>query len=328
MDGVNLQKLDMDNSGVAAFFVGFLVSDDPSVIEPVTVSEDLELPECCYELPLLVEAGNPADQDPFKNDKTSYFQFYDSGVDAAALTLVKCIDGVEVDQVIISDNTYGEFLDFGVEQHDDRKYISIKNINWTLIFDDFGGAGEFRFRADHNSIFASIVPVPRFDFSYHLKEFNDERARITVFLRIFNSGNLVDQSNASKGKTKFTFPDAWVDGIRFDGKIGGETGGMTRNSTVFRNGFEEYTELLLPPRYVLSTDFFYQKLRDFINIIVRAADLVEITNYGNNLPSRYEDWPVQADGPYEPDYFEDFSLAIFKLEFKHAHQGNYEANHC
>lgn len=301
----------------------FAVTDDP-IIESVPFDENLELEECCYDLPLLVESGNPAVQDPLKNDKTSYFEFYGKSINAVVLILVKCVNGAAVDQVTISDSTYGEFKDFGTETHDGLDYISIKDINWTLIFDTFG-AGEYQFRTDQTSIFSSTPLVSRFDFVYHLKEFTDSRANTTVFMRVFNSGNMGDHRN--NGKTKFTYPDNWEDGKRIDAIFWADKDEMEESYTTFNDGFEEYTGKKLKVTYTLATDTFPQRLREYIQFVVRMANSVEMTNYQNNNPTKHVNLPVQATGGYEPNYIKQFSKAGFSIEFKQAFD-NYEKLHC
>jgi len=311
--------------GDAAFFLGFVVTGDPTVVAPLPIDEDLELEECCYILPLLVEKNNPAIQDPFKNDQTSYFEFYDKSISAVSLILTKCVNKVIVDQVTIIDNTYGTFLDLGVETHDGLDYISIKNINWTLIFDTFG-AGEYQFRTDETSIFSSTPLASKFDFQYDLQEFTTRRANTTVFMRIFNSGILVDKKN--NGRTQFTFPDNWVDGKRVSAIFGNDKSGMEESYTAFNNGFEEFVSKKILPRYILEVDPMSEDIREYMEIELRMADLVEMTNTVNNAANRHINTPVQATSDFDPTYFKQVSKAKFELEFKHAFEDNFEKLHC
>ncbi len=304
---------------------GFRITGNPSIIPSVPDAEELDLVECCYKLPLLVEAGNPAVQDPKKNDKTSYFDFFDLSINAASMILAKCVNGVAVDQVTITDSTYGTFLDFGVETHDELNYISLKNINWTLIFDTFGG-GEYQFRIETISVLPSTVTEPRKDFVYHLKEYTNTRANTTVFVSVFNTGNFADLR--TNGRTKFTYPDNWQDGKRLNSIFGDDTDELEDTYTVFNDGFEEPIDRRLILKYKWEFDSAPQSIREYIQFVVRSAKLVEITNYQNNNPTIHDTIPVQATGGYDPEYFKQHSKAGAIIEFKHAFQDNFTFLHC
>lgn len=314
----------MSTRGESFFSTGFIVTNDPTVITPPDVATALE--ECCYHLPLLVESGDPATQDLFKNDKTSYFEFFDSGTSAASLVLAKCVNNASVDQVTISDNTLGTYSAFGAETHDGKDYISIKNINWTLIFDTYG-AGEYQFKTTSTSIFSSTTPNDRYDFIYNLQEFTADRANHTVFMRIFNTGNSVDYKN--NGKTKFTYPDSWVDGKRINSIFGNNTDEMEESYTVFNSGFEEYLDKKLKLNYTLETDQIPEDVRDYLQFVIRMADYVEMTNYVNNSANDHRNTPVQATGGYDPNYIKQVSKAkIEAISFKHAYESNFTKKHC
>lgn len=311
--------------GDAARNTGYRIADTP-VITPLPSPASLELEECCYDLTLLVEAGNPAVQDPLKNDKPSYFELYDLSINAASIILAKCVNGVEVDQVTIADNTYGTFKDFGVETHDGLNYISIKNVNWTLIFDTFG-AGEYQFRVETNSIFSSTTTVPKKDFVYHLKEFTEERANTTVLIRSFNEGNFADYKN--NGRTKFTYPDDWVDEKRIDAILWADKDSMEETYIAYNDGSEKPLDRSLSPIYTLETDGLPQNLREYLQFVVRMAYLVEITNHQNNNPTRHTNLPVQATGGFEPVYTKQYSKAkIEAMEFKNAFRDNFNNLLC
>lgn len=306
---------------------GGRITGNPDEIPSVPDATELDLVECCYELFLLVEAGNPFLQNPRINDKTSYFDFFDTSINAASIILAKCVNGVEVDQVTITDSTYGEFLDFGVEEIDPNlNYISLKNINWTLIYDTFGGAGKYQFRIETLSALASTTTVPRKDFVYHLEEYTNTRANTTVFMKHFNYGNFADPR--TNGRTKFTYPADWSNGKRVSSIFGNDSDELEDTYTVFNTGFEEPIDRKFILKYQWEFDSAPQCLRDYIQFAVRSARLVEITNYQNNNPTVHDTIPVQATGGFDPEYLKQYSQAGAIVEFKHAHQDNYSVLHC
>lgn len=290
------------------------------------IDESLELEECCYILPLLADL---TDTDPLKNDRTSFFRYYDqNAVTAAVFIIQKCENGVFVDKVTIADNTYGEFSPLGDEVHNiggvDHNYIRLDNINWTQILDDFE-EGVYRIKAEATNIFGSLGIQESFDFTYELKKFTTKRANVTTFFTIFNSGLLGDRNDGTK---VFIFPDNYVDGKRMNGTIGKDTSGYENDYTVYNDGFEQFVTKKRIPKFVFTGDRTNEPIRKYFENEIMMADKLLVTGYMNNAANTHINTPMQADGEYKPVYFVQSKKAGFEVEFKHAYQGNYEKKHC
>jgi len=311
--------------GDAFYVVGFKITGDPDAVPSVPDANELELVECCYDLSILVEKDNPAVQDPKKNDKTSYFDYFDLSINSATMILAKCVDGAEVDQVTITDNTYGTFSDFGVETHDGNNYISLKNINWTLIYDTFG-AGRYQFRIETTSVLPSTTTTPRRDFVYNVQEFTNLRANTTVFMKHFNTGNFAELR--TNGATKFTYPDNWEDGKRLSSIFGNDTDEMEESYTVYNDGSDEPVERKIIPKYTWELDDMPQNIKQYVQFVVRSAKRVEMTNYQNNNPTKHDTISVQATGGFDPEYIKQYSKSGVVIEFKHYYPDNFTVKQC
>lgn len=302
------------------------IEGDPSIVTLPSLAESLV--ECCYELPLLVEKDNPATQDPSKNDRTSYFEFYDNSIDSAEIKLYKCVAGTEVLQTTISDNTYGIYKAFGTEVKNNLKYISLKNIDWTAIFDDFGGAGEYQFRAEAISILPSTDPTIKEDFVYHLREFTVSEADVTVFMKIFMDGSVADLRNGNDGSTTFSYPDDWIDGKRLKSTFGNDESGVTNTYTIYNDGSDSQIESSIIPEYTLLADLMTQKIKRYFEFDVRWSPRIEMVNYISNSSNDHRGTPVQASGDFKPNYTKQYSKSSWELKFKHVYSNNFTKHFC
>ena len=310
--------------GDSAFSVGFAVTGNPDVIPSIPVAEDLELPECCFELLLLVDNADATNAK--RNDLTSWFDIFSSSIASAVFKIQKC-DGTEfVDVHTITDNTYvGQFIDFGTETHDGLDYITVHDIDWTAIRVAFG-VGKYRLISEATSILASTPLLINCDFEYNVQDYTDARANVTVYAKSFNSGNFADWEN--NGETKFTYPDNYNDGKRFRGTFGQDEDDMEEETTIYNDGFEEDTKKILKLKYKFIMDMYPQKVSRYIQFQMRTADYTEMTNYWNNNATIHDLIKVKATGGYAPAYIKQYSRMGVEIEFKHAFGGNFEKLHC
>jgi len=290
------------------------------------IDESLELEECCYILPLLADL---TDTDPLKNDRTSYFNYYDpNAVTSVDLIIQKCENGVFVDKHTVVNNLYGQFSPFGDETHNvngvDLDYIRLDQIDWTAILAAFG-AGVYRIKDESTNIFASLGIQKVYDFTYELKHFTTSRANVTTFFTIHNSGVLVDRNDGTK---VFVFPNNYVDGKRINGTIGNDTSGLETDYTLHNDGFSEFVTKKRIPKFVFVGDRLSEPIRKYFENEIMMANKLFLTGYMNNKANTHTNTPMQANGEYKPTYHKQSKLAAFEMEFKHAHEGNYEKKHC
>lgn len=281
----------------------------PIVITPTAQ----ELRECCYISPLF---GNPAyltTPDPLKQDETSFYQFYDpNSVTSSEIDIQKCVDGVFITQHTIVDQTYGLFKDFGEEVIDDNKYISIKNINWSKILDDFG-KGKYRLQTNEESIFASEGTQHFESIPYQLMPFSVDAANFTTRIKMEHSGLLGDRNDPTKKEA--AFPSDWVDMLRIHSNFGGGKSEYEKSVTVYRDGSKNFTELKRIKTYELECDRVTQCVREFFENEIMMADRLLITNYANNMADKHVDLPVQGDSDFDPNYIKQSKLASFTVGF-------------
>jgi len=315
----------MPTRGEVSTVLLFGVGDVSQSIVPV-IDESLELSECCYILPLLAHL---TDDDPLKNDRTSYFNYYDqNAVTAVDLIIQKCEGGTFTDKHTVVNNLYGQFSPLGDEVHNidgvDYNYIRLDQIDWTAILATFG-EGEYRIKAEATNIFASSGVQESFDFVYELKNFTTKRANATTFFTIYNSGVLGDRNDGTK---RFIFPNNYIDGKRINGTFGNDFSGYESEYTAYNDGFEQFVTKKRIPKFIFLGDRLSEPIRKYFENEMMMADKLLATGYINNAANTHINTPVQADGEYKPTYYKQSKKAAFEVEFKHAYQDNYEKKHC
>lgn len=268
--------------------------------------------DCPFCLKLFGLASNP--DDTLKNDKTSFFKAYSSDIDTAVMKIQKCVNGVFVDKHTVIDDTYGTFKDFGVETHDDRNYISLKNIDWTQILIDFS-RGEFRLIIETTSILASVITVPDCTFHYNLQTYTADLADGTVFLKT-ESANLIGDIN---DQTRvITFPDDWADGIRIPAVFGNNFSEYEEESVRYGDGFEQDLTNDQTEKYILETDRLPAEIHNFVKTNILQSNIIKATDYNTDNANRHEDTVIKRTSSYEPVWHKRVKTAKVIVEFKSA----------
>jgi len=287
---------------------------DPSV--PVIVLPlAQELEECCYDLLLFGDNTSAETKlDTLRNDLTGLLRFYDDSVTAVDFVIQKCVNGVFADQHTIIDNTYGLFKPLGTEVINGLNYITIKDINWTLILLNFG-EGKYRIQTNETTIFPALGIQHQPSFTYTLQNFTETRANNTVYFEIRNSGSL---GNRKKVRERFSFPEDWRDGIRLKGKFGDDFDPITTEYTVYEDGSKVSIEKTREEKYIFLFDSAPDNIRKFFKNELAMADFVLVTDYNTNNASCHIETPAQVSGGIEPDYIKQYSKASIEVEFTSA----------
>lgn len=271
--------------------------------------------ECCVDLFLFGDNSDPANTaNPFRNDKTSYLEYYSNDTDTAVMKLQKCVNGLMTDQHTVTDDTYGTFSDFGDFEADNRKYISLKSIDWTAILLAFG-EGKYRLIVETTNILASVVTVPRCTFTYTLKNYSDERADGTVFIKSENIGII---GNIERPTEVFTFPPEWSDGIRIPAWFGGDTSEYEEETVLYASGFEKDLTNDQVPKYVLDTDALPSEIHNFIKTYIWQANAIKITDYNTDNSNRHTETQVKRTSEHAPNWIKRVKKATVSVEFKSA----------
>lgn len=289
----------------------------------ITVPTINDLEECCYITPVLVNAAYVASPDVLKQDTNSFYQFYDpTAVTAVTIDIQKCVSGAWATQHTIVDDTYGTFKDFGVEIINGKKYISIKNTNWSKIKVAFG-EGVYRYYTNETTIYASEGVQHTESLAYDVKEFTEAKANFTTRFKIYNSGKLGDRNNPLKTTT---FPADWEDQLRVYGFFGRGKSSFSNEYTVYNDGSKNYTKSERVKTFEFESDVAPQEVRELFENEVMMANLLEVTNYANNSDC-YVDVPVIGASDFDPQYIKQFSKAKFVVGFEDAY-ANQEKLHC
>lgn len=300
-----------------------IASETPLATGP-TFADALE-GECCVRLFLFGDNSNPTNTaNKFRNDKTSYLEYYSNDTNSAVMKIQKCSGGTFVDQHTIIDNTYGTFSDFGEFEADNRKYISIKSINWTAILLSFG-EGEYRLIVETTNILASVVTVPDCSFTYSLRNYSDERANGTVFIRTEPSNVM---GNINRPDEVFTYPDNWNNGIRIPAWFGSDFSDYETETVRYDiDGFEQDLTNDQIQKFRLDTDGLTSMVHNFIKTNMFQANKISMTDYNTDNANRHTETRVKMDGSYEPRWIKRVQKAGVSVDFKSA-LNNLRALNC
>lgn len=296
--------------------------------EQLVVPTLKDLKECCYISPVFGNVDYLTTPDDLKEDYNSYFNYYDqNAVTSVDLVIEKCENGGFVEKHTIINDTYGAFSPLGNEVHNvwgvDLNYISIKNLNWSKVLDDFG-EGTYRIKTNETTIYALEGVQNAFSLTYELKAFTAQRADSTVRFKINNTGVLGDRNDP---RNKIVFPNDWEDQLRVIGSFGQDFSEPTDSYTVFADGFEEFTERKRKDKMIFHSDRISEAPRKYFRNELMMANLVSVTNYGRNLANTHIDTPVHGSGEFAPVYHILSKLAGFQVEFMDAYD-NQEKLHC
>lgn len=280
--------------------------------------------ECCVDLLLFGDNSTPENTaNKYRNDKTGYFEYYSNDTDSAVMKIQKCVNGTMTDQHTV-DGTYGTFSDFGEFQSDNRKYISLKNIDWTAILLAFG-EGKYRLIVETTNILASVVTVPDCSFTYTLKNYSDEAADGTVFIRT-NPTNIL--GNIKRPDEAFTFPSEWSNGIRVPAWFGSNFSEYERETVRYDiDGFLQDLTNDQTEKFILDTDGLPAYVHNFLKTNMFQSNYVNITDYNTDNANRHTETRVKLDSEYSPNWIKRVNKATVSVEFKSAFD-NLRALNC
>lgn len=275
-------------------------------ISIVGVFEEPDELDCCFELPLFADL---ASSNPFRNDVTRFIRGYEESTTAVTLDLVKISDPNQAD-IPLTDDTYGEFFDFGFfEDNEGNKYISYR-VDWRTVLAAFGG-GTYQIRTTEVKIIGD--PQNTFDFAYCLSNFTSKGADGTIRFEVESSGLIGDRFDVKK---RIAFPDGFQTQIRVPGFFGSKFNDFETEQTKFIDESLSDIKNRRLEKYKIHLDLIPQEVHDFIEGEILQATLTSITDYNRNNKKRYLSTPVMNPSEYKPgdNEINQLSSVAFELD--------------
>ncbi len=264
----------------------------------VDVFENPITHDCCYDLPLFGELGvTAATADPLKNDKNSFLRHYDSGTLGSVMVLTKPEDPAFVD-VVLDDDTYGIHHIFGF--HVDglgRNYVGYE-FDWRLVLDAFGN-GIYQVMTIEINLLGNFVND--FGLRFCLSNFTAEKENTTIRLHWVNSHMIRNRFDISD---RIHYPDNWVDSLRVEGFFGKPKSELTQEVVTYQDASEPDISNISTRKYFMRVREVPAVVHQYIEDQFIQADLLAVTDYNANNPTRHILTPIRNFESYEPDYQE------------------------
>lgn len=261
--------------------------------------------ECVYEECAFALPGGNA----FQNDKSEFiFTRVEATTDTIEFELWK--NGVKIED--LTDNTFGEFFDFGdFDSQPDHKAFRIHWLNVLMAHD----SGQYQLRA--NTFIAGNVDVFVSRF-FRLTKFDLKAADGTVRIETIQNGSI------NGGPSEFDYSGMnWDSMIRIKGKLSGRI--PVKESDFYMNSQREKIQVQdkIITSYNLQTRLLPKVVQDIVIYSNMLANSIVITDYnifsqhlestGNNI--EYKRIELFSEEIREPAYFEMNRKGNFIINF-------------
>lgn len=264
---------------------------------------------CAFPLEVFADVQNQSND--LQNDKSDFYgniggiPYYGyANITAINLTLQKLVDGVWTDQVAITDNSYGNFFDYGYSPNfsgnnfmDDynKKYTGLV-LEWLFVFLSFG-EGKYRMKVDYIDIINGNYTL--YDVRlFCLYQWNCLKPNGTVRIEMFNQGlrgTLYDNT------AQIDYSTGWNSQIRLRGLFLYKSSGYTKEYNQYGDGsYNAYKPITLEqiPKYSLTKLYVPGWLAWYLSTNTMQADSILITDYNTSNRMPLVKTPLMIDGDF------------------------------
>jgi len=292
-------------------FDGEIVFQDFTIVaqDSTSTTTDVNIPDatirCCFSWPVYASVG---DDDPKLNDFRSPLKRYDQSVTAVDMWLQKDVNGTFVDQVQLTDDTYGTFYALAFETKGGENLVGYK-LQFRDVLIAFG-VGIYRIRFDVTSAISGSVD--QFSDEYCLKIYHPVSVDKSLRFEFTNRSLIGDPFDQERVQDFTNMLDGagWVDQIRIPlGTLTGETSTFEQEVVKYSNGRQIDVTQGQEPTYQLIIGKLPYTVHQFIKTNVMQSDEILITDYTANNPIRpVVNRSVKLNGNYEPNWVDQAQL--------------------
>jgi len=274
--------------------------------------------DCDYITPVMAnDSGNL-----LENDRSSFLGMFQDWTTSAVFVLQKQIGGTYIDQVTITDDTYGEWFPQG-SFPSKLKYAGFIAY-WNQIKSGFG-EGIFRMKVTEIN---PLEPsgIIKYSMPFCLKEFTCTTPENTVRFDWTNTKKL---GNISNDKEILDFGDiVWPSQLRIPNSIFGypksayETEEIQHTNGQFETVVDKQTET-----YQLTLGRIPSYIHDILKTNALMSGTLQITDYSSNNPASILQKDVKKKSGYEPRWTKTNKCAPVTLELEPRYN-NLEIDRC
>jgi len=241
--------------------------------------------ECKYVHTVLADINS---NDDLRNDYSSFFHQRQLSNETVEFILVDFNENKN--EIIISDDTYGEFFDFGhFENNRDFKGVLIQ---WKKVLEDLG---EGAYKIIKRQTLAGINFETE-SLVYDLRQYSDRLANFTTRIDIVQNGSLREIN------TDFTGLN-WDDSIRVRGFFGNRQPQYEEDNLVNRGFERRQISMSQTNEYRFQSNLIPSCVTDQIIDFFLFGNDIFITDYNlNNHSYNYRKFPVKFQSNDETDY--------------------------
>jgi hypothetical protein len=305
------------------FFSQQSEAPEPAPVKPASDSALLPPEQCCFEMPVFADM---VDSSSFKNDYTSFIEFFNNGYSGADIKLQKFTGGAWVDINFLNDDTYGGFSGYGANDPANNIYgdSTIAYIlQWQKVL-QIQGTGTYRVMFTGHVIGGGSYERP--SESYCLKTYDPFEIDNTVRIDYWTSGNIGDKRNDRLKKDFQTFN--WPNQLRLPNSMFGfDFSEYEDEYTKYQNGEEVFIEDKQVEKYILKVGLIPNEFIKMIKIDILQSSRISITDYNESNPTSHTNKEVIRDSNVEPEWNANTLLAPVEIQFRQKYQ-NLEHKRC
>lgn len=264
---------------------------------PVDLGADKGFKECGFSQIALADAFST---DDYKNDYKGFFFKQQTPDDTCIFTLIDVNSG---DEYVITDDTYGEFIDFGISNTQPRLTIFI--IEWKKVLTELD-SGCYQIRKD--IVIAGVESVELSD-TFNLCQFTVEKADGTIRIDCIQNGQLRHLSVDFKGT-------GFRDSVRVPGFFGNQDSSYTHENIVYSNDVVNQISVIKENEYEMNIDLIPVSITKQIFDFIFLGNEIFVNDYNiDNHSYEFVRLPVEFSNNEGTAYFRGNRNAALRLKF-------------
>jgi len=265
-----------------------------------------DLVGCCYISPVLAHL---TENDEWKNDVNSFL--LKRNFDSETIDLILQKNGV-ID-IALTDNTYGQYYNFGSLPYPNYKGY---RIDWQNVL-QVEGEGNYRLKAISTLISGIVI---EYSIPFKLQAYTENRADGTVRIQSIMNGYLRHRDFDFKGLN-------WVDGLRVNGFFGNRQPEYEQEHIIYANRQSVQLRSEMINNYTLQTMHVPCCITDTIIEYHNFANSLKITDYNRINHCDYVQKEVVFDSMENIEYKSVTKYAPLLIKYKDLLQ-NFTKSNC
>lgn len=294
----------------------FLIPTNPVYSETIPV-DPIKI-DCCHDLVwnVLASSSSNFNSDPLKNDKNTFYWWFNAlTVTAAKLWLIQP-DGSEID--LEFDSNYGVSKPYGFFINGQNESFVGYDLDWHAIMVAGAGggglgAGRYQLRCEYETVFGDINS--KYSDVYCLQEWTQDREDGTLRIEYYQTAitGLSRQDDSFKDYGTLQIYNQH----RFDGYFMFNKSVYTKEYIQYENGQRDFVNDEQEPEYKMELKPIPTMKHDVLRTDILQANKILVTDYNRRNIDTYYQRNMKCTSGYEPKWYPMKSkLSSLELTFQ------------